>query len=359
MEKGKILDEFVQVTGMHRKAAIRLLSQTSQPRPSKRRGRKRKYGRDVAVALAEVWEASDRLCSARLKPFLPEMARVLRRHGEQRLSGSLERELCSMSESTIDRMLRPYRKLSGRKRYSTTRPGSLLKSSIPIRTFADWEENKPGFMEIDMVAHCGESAEGFYLHTLCAVDVESGWTECQPVWGKYQEKVRQSVHHMRSCLPFPLLGIDSDNGAEFINQCLWRYCRDEKITFTRSRAYKKNDSCHVEQKNGQVVRRLVGYDRYATRVSFDCLGRVYDLVRLYINFFQPTMKLVSKTRHGAKVHKVYDTAQTPYQRLLQAGILTEAKKAELAATYQLLNPVKLLGQINDNLKSLWRLAQSA
>lgn len=355
-EKGKILDEFIQVTGMHRKAAIRLLNKTSRTVMLKRRGRKRKYGREVAAALAGVWEASDRLCSARLKPFLPEMVGVLRRHGELQISVSLEKELCSMSESTIDRLLRPYRKPGGRKRFSTTRPGSLLKSSIPIRTFADWQENKPGFMEIDLVAHCGDNTENFFLYTLCAVDIESGWTECLPVWGKYQEKVLQSIHRMRSRLPFPLLGIDSDNGAEFINQCLWKYCREEKITFTRSRSYKKNDSCHVEQKNGHVVRHFVGYDRYATQVAFDCFSRVYDLVRLYFNFFQPTMKLVSKTRHGAKVHKVYDKAQTPYHRLLKAGILSDAKKTELSATYKSLNPVKLREQIDDNLKNLWRSA---
>ena len=146
-----------------------------------------------------------------------------------------------------------------------------------------------------MVAHCGESAEGFYLYTLCAVDVASGWTECVPVWGKTNVNVRQSIHRMRQHLPFSLLGIDSDNGSEFINHSLYNYCRDEKITFTRSRSYKKNDSCHVEQKNGNVVRRLVGYDRYASKAAFEALVRIYDLVRLYINFFQPTMKLVSKT----------------------------------------------------------------
>ena len=245
---------------------------------------------------------------------------------------SLEAQLCRISPSTIDRLLRPHRKLGGRKAPSTTRPGSLLKSAIPIRTFADWKEDQPGFMETDLVAHCGESTDGFYLNTLCAVDVASGWTECLPVWGKWQEKVRQAVHHMRLRLPFPLLGIDSDNGSEFINQCFYKYCRDEKITFTRSRAYRKNDSCHVEQKNGNVVRRLVGYERYATKASFECLGRVYHLVRLYMNFFQPTMKLLEKTRHGAKVHKVYDTARTPYQRLLETGALTQAKQTELAAT---------------------------
>jgi hypothetical protein len=356
VEKGNTLDEFMQVTGLHRKAAIRLLNRTNQPRTGKRRGRPRKYGSDVTGMLKVVWEASDRLCSKRLQPFLPEMVRILRQHGEQRVDAFLEAQLCQMSPSTIDRSLRPYRKIGGRRSLSTTRPGSLLKSCIPIRTFADWQENKPGFMETDLVAHCGESTEGFYLNTLCAVDVASGWTECLPVWGKWQEKVRQSVHRMRQHLPFPLLGIDSDNGSEFINQCFYHYCRDGKITFTRSRSYKKNDSCHVEQKNGNVVRRLVGYDRYASKAAFECLGRVYDLVRLYNNFFQPTMKLVSKTRHGARVHKVYDNAQTPYQRLVQSGVLTEAKQVELAATYHGLNPVLLLKQINDNLENLWRLA---
>ena len=310
----------------------------------------------MAEALKGVWEASDRLWSKRLKPFIPEMAKVLRRHGEQRIDASFEAQLCRISPSTIGRLLRPHRKLGGRKPLSTTRPGSLLKSAIPIRTFADWKEDQPGFMETDLVAHCCESTGGFSLNTLCAVDVASGWTECLLVWGKWQEKVRQAVHHMRLRLPFPLLGIDSDNGSEFINQCFYRYCRDEKITFTRSRSYRKNDSCHVEQKNGNVVRRLVGYERYATKASFECLGKAYELVRLYINFFQPTMKHVSKTRQGAKVRKVYDTAQTPYQRLMQSSVLTEGNKADLAAAYHGLNPVKLLKQINDNLEQLWRMA---
>ena len=161
---------------------------------------------------------------------------------------------------------------------------------------------------------------------------------------------------MRQRLPFPLIGVDSDNGSEFINQCFYIYCRQEKITFTRSRSYKKNDSCHVEQKNGNVVRRLVGYDRYTSKSAYQRLERIYGLVRLYMNFFQPTMKLQSKTRNGARVHKVYETAQTPYQRLLKLGVLSQGKKAELAATYHVLNPVVLLKQINENLEQLWRLA---
>ena len=355
-EKGKMLDEFTQVTGLHRKAAIRLLNRPSQPRAGKRRGRPREYGTGAAEALTVVWEASDRLCSRRLQPFIPEMVKILRQHGEQRIDASTEGQLCRMSPATIDRLLRPCRRLGGRRGLTTTRPGSLLKRSIPIRTFADWQENKPGFLEIDLVAHCGESAEGFYLNTLCAVDVASGWSECLPVWGKGQVRVRSAVHRIRRRLPFPLLGVDSDNGSEFINQCFYTYCSQEKITFTRSRAYKKNDSCHVEQKNGNVVRRLVGYDRYTSRAAFQCLGRLYDSVRLYMNFFQPTMKLRSKTRHGARVHKVYETAQTPYQRLLQSDVLSEAKRVEMAATYHGLNPVLLLKQINSNLEQLWRLA---
>jgi hypothetical protein len=356
-DKGKMLDEFTQVTGLHRKAAIRLLNRLSQVGSGKRCGRPRKYGPGAQEALKVVWEASDRLCSQRLQPFIPEMVKVLRQHGEQRIDASAEAQLCRMSPSTIDRLLRSYRRLGGRRGLISTRPGSLLKSSIPIRTFADWQENKPGFLEVDLVGHCADSSEGFYLNTLCTVDVASGWSECVPIWGKGQVRVRSAVHRVRQRLPFALLGVDSDNGSEFINQGFYTYCCQEKITFTRSRAYKKNDSCHVEQKNGNVVRRLVGYDRYSSRAAYQCLERLYNLVRLYVNFFQPTMKLRSKARHGARVYKVYETARTPYQRLLQSAVLNESKRAEMAATYHGLNPVSLLRQINGNLEQLWRLAE--
>ena len=353
-EKGKILDEFIRVTGYHRKAAIRKLLDVPKRSPG-HRGRPARYAA-IAESLRVIWEASDRLCSKRLQPFIPEMVKVLRQHSEQRIDSSTETQLCRMSAATIDRLLRPWRRLGGRKGLATTKTGSLLKSAIPIRTFADWEENQPGFLEVDLVTHCGESAESFYLNTLSAVDVASGWSECVPVWGKGQVRVCSAIHRVRRRLPFALLGVDSDNGSEFINQYFYAYCHREKITFTRSRSYKKNDSCHVEQKNWNVVRRLVGYDRYSSKSAYACLERIYNLVRLYVNFFQPTMKLRSKTRHGAKVHKVYGIAQTPYQRLLKSGVLTEAKQAELAATYHGLNPVLLLKQINDNLEQLWRLA---
>jgi hypothetical protein len=273
------------------------------------------------------------------------------------MTAEIEAQLCRMSPSTIDRLLRPWRRLGGRRPFTTTKPGSLLKSSIPIRTFADWQEDCPGFLEVDLVPHCGESTEGFYLTTLSTVDVASGWSECVGVWGKGQERVGAAVHRVRKRLPFSLLGLDSDNGSEFINQHLYSYCRREGITFTRSRSYKKNDSCHVEQKNWSVLRRLVGYDRYSSHAALETLNRLYDLLRLYVNFFQPVMKLVAKTRHGAKVHKVYDMARTPYQRLLEAGVLTEAKRHELAASYHRLNPIVLLRHINENLECLWTLAE--
>jgi len=356
-EKGKILDEFTEVVGYHRKAAIRLLHRTNQVRVNGKRGYPRQYGAPVADALRVAWEATDRLCSKRLHPFLPELVKVLRRHGEITMTDEIEAKLCQMSPSTIDRLLRPCRRLGGRRGFTTTKPGSLLKNSIPIRTFADWEEDCPGFLEIDLVHHCGDSTEGFYLTTLSTVDVATGWSECIGVWGKGQQRVGAAVHCVQQRLPFPLLGLDSDNGGEFINQHLYTYCIRKGITFTRSRSYKKNDSCHVEQKNWTVVRRVVGYDRYSSRAALEVLNRVYDLLRLYVNFFQPVMKLVAKSRQGAKVHKIYDTARTPYQRLLEDNVLMEDKRTELAAIYYGINPVLLLRQINGNLERLWTLVE--
>ena len=268
-----------------------------------------------------------------------------------------ESQLCRMSAATIDRLLRPWKQKGGRRSFSTTKPGNLIRNSIPIRTFADWQENRPGFIEVDLVAHCGESLDGFYLNTLMAVDVATSWSEFIGVWGKGQQRVGTAIHHVRERLPFRLLGLDSDNGSEFINHDLARWCQHEGITFTRSRPYKKNDNCFVEQKNGSIVRRVIGRDRYSSKQSYETLNRIYYLLRLYINFFQPVMKLVSKTRHGASTHRVYDTAQTPYQRVLKSGILTKTTEAQLASTYAHLNPVRLLKQINDNVEHLWQLRE--
>jgi len=223
-EKGRILDEFTKVVGCHRKAAIRLLRRTNEDRVNRKRGCPRQYGAPVADALRVAWEATDRLCSKRLHPFLPELVKVLRRYDEITMTAEIEAQLCQMSPSTIDRLLRPWHRLGGRRAFTTTKPGSLLKNSIPIRTFADWEEDCPGFLEVDLVHHCGDSVEGFYLTTLSTVDVATGWSECIGVWGKGQQRVGAAVHRVQQRLPFPLLGLDSDNGSEFINQHLYTYC---------------------------------------------------------------------------------------------------------------------------------------
>ena len=356
-EKTRILDEFSKATGLHRKAAIRLLNRVNKPKVNKKPGRPRKYSSEVVMVLKTCWEAGDRLCSKRLHPFLPEMVRVLKENGEIKMTSEVEPQIYKMSPATIDRALHPFRQRGGRRSFSTTRPGSLLKSAIPIRTFTEWEENRPGYLEVDTVAHCGESVDGFYLNTLMAVDVASGWTEGSGVWGKSQERVGSAIHGIRRRFPFPIQGLDSDNGSEFINERLFNYCRRERLTFTRSRSYKKNDNCYVEQKNGNIIRRIIGYERYSSRQALGILNQIYYLLHLYTNFFQPVMKLVSKSRHGARVFKVYDTAQTPYQRVLKSGILTETKQVELAATYSRLNPVTLKKQINQSLEHLWTLKE--
>ena len=355
--KTKILDEFVAATGRHRKAAIRLLNRRGGSPDIKRSGRPRLYSLEAIGALRVAWDAADRLCSKRFRPFLPELVGILKRKGELSPTEETETQLCRMSASTIDRILRRWRSDVTRRGLSTTKPGTLLKNAIPVRTFSEWNESKPGFLEVDLVAHCGESTEGFYLTTLSAVDVATGWYEPVVVWGKGQSRVGGAVYDVRKRLPMPLLGLDSDNGSEFINQSLYDYCRRNAIIFTRSRSYKKNDSCHVEQKNWSVVRRIIGYDRFTTKAAFRALDDVYTLLRLYVNFFQPVLKLVGKTRNGAKVHKVYDTAQTPYQRLISSGVLTEEKKRELASIYIALNPVTLLKQIRQEVEHLWTLAE--
>jgi hypothetical protein len=354
--KTKILDEFTKTTGLHRKAAIRLLNKETAKHSSKKRGRPRKYSHDAAEILKTAWEAEDRICSKRLHPFLNDLVKILKKNNDIEVSPAVETQLRQISPATIDRLLRPFRQQGNRHRFSTTRPGSLLKNAIPIRTFADWQDNRPGFLEVDLVAHCGERVDGFFLYTLTAVDIATGWTECSGVWGKGQKRVGTAIHNIRTRMPFSLLGLDSDNGSEFINQNLYTWCQREGITFTRSRSYKKNDNCHVEQKNGALVRRVIGYQRYDSKEALGMLNRIYSLLRLYTNFFQPSMKLISKHRNGAKVFKTYDGAQTPCYRLLKSGILSAQEKRDLIDAFQNLSPVKLLKQINDNLKLLWNMA---
>ena len=359
-ERKRILDEFVLATRYHRKSAIRLLK--AQPEGQRKttsgsaRGRPRQYQGQVVSALRNAWESADWICSRRLQPFMPKFLEALRRHGELVLAPEVEAQLCAMSSATMDRLVRPFRRHQVRRGLSTTKPGTLLKELIPVRTFADWNEQHPGFLEVDLVAHCGESTAGFYLCTLNATDVHTGWTECVAVWGKGKERVGGAVDRVKRRLPFPLLGLDSDNGGEFINYVLYDYCQRHQVTFTRCRSYKKNDQAHVEQKNWTVVRRLVGYDRYNSKAALAALNELYEALRLYANFFQPVLKLVSKEREGAKVRKQYDVAQTPYERLCASGILDKAQQEGLERLYQRLNPVRLRKEIDQALEKLWKLA---
>ena len=354
-EKQRMLDEFTAVTGYRRKYAIRVLKHPVQRIRRKRAGRKAIYRGAVVEKLKQIWEIYGRICSKRLHPFLPEGIRILERCGEISLSPETKQLLLSISRSTIDRCLRPVRVKSPHG-LGTTKPGTLLKKAIPVRTFADWNEDRPGFMEIDLVAHCGETTEGQYLNTLTCTDICTGWTEPIALPRRTQQAVCTAIQAMRQDLPFALLGIDSDNGSEFINDLLYRYCQNEKITFTRSRPYKKNDQAHVEQKNWSVVRHTVGYDRLESEQELALLEDIYAALRLYVNFFQPVLKLQAKERLGNKVIRRYDQAKTPYQRILERQDIPLQTKAHLMNLYLHLNPVELRRRIDGKVAQLWKIA---
>lgn len=353
--KAQILDELMANAGYHRKYAIRALNHEPKPRGLNKPGRRKVYHGEVVQVLEQIWEICGRICSKRLQPFLPEIVTVLERCHELVLSADTKALLLAMSPATIDRCLKKARFTSPQRGISTTKPGALLKAAIPIRTFTPWEEEYPGFLEIDLVAHCGSSTEGTYLNTLTATDLATGWTETLALANKTQAAVSQAIAQMRRDLPFPLLGLDSDNGSEFINDTLLRYCQSEQITFTRSRPYQKNDQAHVEQKNWSVVRHTVGYDRLETPEELVVLQAIYVDLRLYINFFQPVLKLVSKERIDGKTVKKYDKATTPYRRVLALETLPVEVKAKLTAQYVQLNPVKLRASIDAKVAQLWKI----
>ena len=354
-EKKIILDEFVAATGYHRKYATRLLKHGRPRHSAKKHGLPKVYHGAVVAALEQIWEICGRICSKRLHPFLPEMVKVLERCGELQLPLETKTLLLQMSSATMDRCLRPVR-FAHPHGLSTTKPGTLLKKAIPVRTYTPWDEDRPGFLEIDLVAHCGEMAEGQFVNTLTCVDVSTGWTECLAVRQRNQQTVFEAIQAMRARLPFPLLGIDSDNGSEFINDLLYRYCLTEKITFTRSRPYKKNDQAHVEQKNWSVVRHLVGYDRFDSDAEHTLLQSIYDNLRFYFNFFQPVLKLTSKEQVDKKLIKRYDTAATPYQRVLNSMDISFETKARLTNLYVQLNPVQLRNRIDQKVAKLWKIS---
>ena len=351
--KTVILDEFVAATVYARKYAIRLLSHPVAPKLTIERPRPPHYGPEVQQALHLAWTAANHICAKRLIPFLPTLVESLERHGHLQLSEECRMQLLMMSPATADRILRPARKHE-RRGISTTRSGTLLKQQIPIRTFADWNEATPGFMEADLVAHCGSSTEGSFLYTLTLTDIATGWTECLPLLNRNQEAVIAALKRARQLLPFPLLGIDTDNGIEFINMELLSYCEAEQLTFTRGRRQKSNEQCYVEQKNGNIVRQVVGYDRFGGELAYRQLAELYRALRVYVNGFQPSMKLQTKERDGSKVRRTYDQAQTPMQRLLASAVLPPHKQHELLRITDAVDPLRLLTQLEHLQKALWR-----
>jgi hypothetical protein len=356
--KTVILDEFVAATGYARKYAIRLLSHPVAAKLMIERPRAPHYGPEVQQALHLAWTAANHICAKRLIPFLPTLVESLERHGHLQLSEECRMQLLSMSPATADRMLRPYRKQE-RHGLSTTRSGTLLKKRIPVRTFQDWNEARPGFMEADLVAHCGTHADGAYLYTLTLTDIATGWTECLPLLNRGESAVVAALKRAQQVRPFPLLGIDTDNGAEFINVELLAFCEQAHLTFTRGRPRRSNDPCYVEQKNGHIVRQVVGYDRFEGELAYRQLTELYRALRVYVNCFQPSMKLATKEREGGKVRRTYDQAQTPMQRLLASGVLSAKKQHELLRITEALDPLRLLTQLEHLQKALWRHAMTS
>jgi hypothetical protein len=302
----------------------------------------------LMAALKLMWTLSDGLCGKRLVVFIRETLPILERQKSITIADEESRKaLLRISPATVDRLLAPTKSRIFLKGRSTTRPGTLLKYHIPVRTYADWNDQRPGFCEIDLVAHDGGSGFGEFIQSLNVTDIATCWTEPRPVKNKAQRHVFEALKDIRSALPFPLLGIDSDNGSEFINNELLRYCDGEKITFTRSRPYRKNDNCFVEQKNYSVVRRTVAYYRYDTPEQLELLHQLYGLLRLYINFFQPVMKLKEKIRQGSHLTRRYEIPQTPYRRVLEHPSITDEVKQALHTQYEQLQLVQLKREINN------------
>lgn len=344
--KTKILDEFVEATGLNRKYAIQLLKGTLSQRPqqlgARPRGRPPRYGPSVLMVLKHLWAMFGFMCGKRLACAIRINLAVLEKFDELRgLKEPTRENLLRISPATIDRLLVQERKKIRLKGRSHTRPGSLRKSLIPLRTFGSEDQKAPGYVEVDLVAHDGGNSSGDFLQTLTLTDVATGWTEVRAVRNKAQKWVFPALQFLVSMLPFPLKGLNADNGGEFINRNLYTWCELNQVAFTRSRAYRKNDNPYVEQKNNAVVRTAVGYLRYDTQEQLRLLNQLYAQLRLLVNFFYPSMKLIERVRVGARVYKRYDAPRTPYQRVLDSALITEAAKKKLRAQLKQLNPAQI------------------
>ncbi len=346
VEKGRILDELCELTGWHRAHARKALSAALVPRVVAPRAPRRPiYGPDVVVALSFCWAVLGAPTGKRLAPVLPDLVARLRRFGELDLDDPTTALLVGMSAATIDRRLAPARARMALRGRSHTKPGSLLKDSIPIRTWAQWDDAAPGFVEIDLVGHEGGNAVGDHAYTLTVTDIATGWTENRSVPNKARKWVIAALEEITTVLPFPLLGVDSDNGSEFINHHLLDWCTKRELTFTRSRPGNSNDGAHVEQKNWAVVRTVVGYHRYDTPAELLLLNQIWVLQSQVTNFFLPQQKLIAKVRDGAKITKTYDRATTPQARADRHPGVTDEDKTIMTEVFDGLNPAAIQRQI--------------
>lgn len=368
-EKGRMLDEFCALTGYNRSYAAWLLRKGPpaagkapkapiRPAGHRRQGRKPIYTAKMRRDLVKLWAILDCPCGKRLVAAIPETLAALERFGEIKPQEDIREKLLTVSASTADRLLASERKKMEIKSRHKTKPGSLLKHQIPVRTFSEWDDARVGFLEADLVGHDGGSTCGDYCQSLNGTDVKSGWIELRALKNKAQIWTHEAIDDIRQSLPFPLLGIDSDNGSEFINFHLVHYCREHQITFTRSRPWRKNDSCYVEQKNYTAVRRYAGYFRYDTSEQLLLLSRLYGVFCPYLNFFQPQARLKEKVREGSKVKKRYDEPKTPYRRLLESPEVGELAKRKLRRQYDRLNPAQLMREINSIQRKLFKTVAS-
>jgi hypothetical protein len=357
--KGVILDELCANTGWHRNHARKALNAALRPKiVTPRSPRSVKYGEEVIAALAVCWTVLGMPAGKRLAPMLTELVAVLRHFGELVISEETAALLVSMSAATIDRRLadeRAKNKIRGRV---GTKPGSLLKSQIPVRTWAQWDDAVPGFVEIDTVFHDGGNRGGGHAFTLTVTDIATGWTESRTMPDRTAKHVLAALNHIAAAMPFPILGLDSDNGSEFINEELLRWCEGREITFTRSRPGNKNDGCHVEQKNWAVVRTVVGYYRYDTAAELLLLNEIWQLQSKLTNYFYPQQKLISKARTGAKVSRKHDKARTPFHRAIDHPSMPVERTVTLTRRYSLINPAATQRQIQALTTQLFTLATS-